>query len=311
MSKAATPLFARPPHWYIEAMAYRTLLITLALLLIALPCHADPAAELDVENVPTPLTLPELLPPGGIEDVKVEFWMRIEASYKDRPMDVRFIHWHVKPINGQLVFTMDSGTAGSKLHSSAKTIYSKEGELIAYTNISHLKGKKTSEVIGTIAEGQLILTTTKYDANGKASTSNQTKSLEPFESSVPSEWFSLVAAYHFRKGSLSYGFARTDTAYNFQPAFTIIEDVGTEQVEWDGQTLNARMLLGDRTFGRTRHDEVDSKFQYLVLPNGELMYMRNLYHGYKFLGYRVTKEAIEKEFWLPPAEVAKPEQPAE
>ena len=285
--------------------------VILALLFVASPCPADPEAELNVENVPTPLTLAQLLPPGGVEAVQVEFWMRIEASYKDRPMDVRFIHWHVEPIEGQLVFTMDSGTADSKLHSSAKTTYSKDGRLTAYSNTSHLKGKKTTEVVGTVADDQLVLKTTKYDADGKASTSTQSKSLAAFESSVPSEWFSLVAAYHFQKGSLSYSFARTDTAYHFQHAYTTIEDVGTEQVEWDGQTLNARMLLGDRTFGRTRQDEVDSKLQYLVLPNGELMYMRNLYHGYKFLGYRVTKEAIEQEFWLPPAEDAEPQRPAE
>lgn len=197
---------------------------------------------------------------------------------------------------------MDSGTAESKLHSSARTTYSKEGRLTAYANVSHLRGKKTAEVVGTVSDGQLTLKTTQYDAEGKASISTQTKSLKAFEATVPSAWFSLIAAYHFRKGSLSYNFARTDTAYNFQHADTDNEDVGTEQVEWQGKQYTARMLLENRIFGKQDKDKPDSKLQYLVLPNGELMYMRNLYHGYKFLGYRVTEEAIEKEFWLPPVE---------
>lgn len=76
----------------------------LALILTANPCPADKDVGVDVENIPTPLTLPELLPLGGIQAVKIDFWMRIQASYKGQPMDTRFIHWHVEPVAGELVF---------------------------------------------------------------------------------------------------------------------------------------------------------------------------------------------------------------
>lgn len=284
-------------------MMHRFTLLTLLLFTFALPAWCETLGpDVDIENVPTPLTLPELLPPGGIDAVDVDFWMRIEASYDGRPMDSRFIHWQIKPVDGQLVFTLESGTAGnSKLHSCAQITYAKTGELTAYRNVSYLHGKKASEVVGTVVDDQLVLKDTTFEGNGQSVTT-ETKSLKPFETTVPSEWFSLIAAYHIRKGSLGYQFERTDTAYRFQHADTIIEDVGTEQVEWNGKTYTARMLLGKRTFDKRKADKPDSKLQYLVLPNGELMYMRNLYFGYKFLGNRVTKEAIQKEFWLPPTQ---------
>jgi hypothetical protein len=291
-------------------MINRILISTLALLLIALPSLGEAEVETDVEDVPTPLVLAELLPPGGVEAVDVDFWIRIEASYKDRHIDVRFMRWNIQPVEGQLVFTVQTGTAKSKLYNSAKTTYTKEGELVGYEKVSYLGGKKTGAIAGSVEDGQLILKTTSYGAEGQATTGTDTKSLEAFETTVPSEWFSLIAAYHFRKGSLSYSFARTDTAYHFQHADTDLEDVGTEEVQWEGKAYSARMLIGDRTFGKGKKDNPDSKLQYLVLPNGELMYTRNLYHGYKFLGYRVSKEAIEKEFWLPPPPPEAPKAPA-
>jgi predicted GNAT family N-acyltransferase len=281
-------------------MHFRLLLTSLTLLLATLPCLGEP--EVDVEDVPTPLSLPDLLPPEGLEAVDAEFWMRITASYKDRHIDYRFIHWHIRHVDGQLVCTLESGRSEIKQHSIATMTYSKEGKLTAYRNVSHNQGQKTSDVIGEVVDNELILKTTNYRGEQKT-TESEKKSLDVFEKTLPSEWFTIVAAYHIRKGSLSYSFSRSDTAFNFQHAETTIEDVGTEEVQWDGKTYTGHMLLGERTFGSNRQKtNPDSKLQYLLLPNGEMMYMRNLYHGYKFLGYRVTKEDIAKEFWLPPTE---------
>lgn len=280
-------------------MVNRFLWPTLVLLLVAVPCGGEP--EADIENAPTPLSLTELLPPGGIEAVQAEFWMRIEASYKDRPMDVRFIHWHIRPVDGQLACTLESGTRDNKLHSISTMTYSKQGKLTAFRSDAHLQGRKTSTTVGEVVDGQLVMKVTSYNAAGKGTTQPQTRSLQAFEETVPSEWFTIVAAYHIRKGNLGYSFARTDTAYRFQHAQTSIEDVGTEEVQWGGETHTAHMLLGERVFGKRKPDKPDSKLQYLLLPNGEMMYMRNLYHNYKFLGYRASKKDIAKEFWLPPA----------
>jgi len=285
---------------YIEAMRTRGLCILLCLLLPATPCPAEP--DLDIEDAQTPLALPDLLPPGGVEAVDAEFWMRIEASYKDRPMDIRFIHWHIRPADGQLACTLESGTRDNKLHSISTMTYTKQGKLKAYRSVAHLQGRKTSESTGEVVDNNLVLKSTTYDAAGKQTTRSETKSLAAFEKTVPSEWFTIIAAYHIRRGSLSYRFARTDTAYNFQHADTFIEDIGAEQIEFEGKTYTAHMLLGDRTFGTRNKTKPDSKLQYLILPNGEMMYMQNLYHGYKFRGTRVTKESIQEVFWLPPAD---------
>lgn len=288
-------------------MIHCILVPTIALLLAALPCLGEPGVEVtgvdipgaEVEDVPTPLTLGALLPPGGVEAVDAEFWMRIEVSRQDRPMEARFIHWHIRGVQGQLVCTIESGRAESKEHSIATMTYSKQGKLSSYRNVSHLGGRKTSDTVGEVLNNKLVAKTTTYDAAGNTSVNEQTRSLAVFEKTVPSEWFTIIAAYHIRKGSLSYAFARTDTSYNFQHAETSIEDVGTEEVQWEGKTYTATMLLGERTFSKRQRDEPDSRLQYLLLPNGEMMYMRNLYFGYKFVGERVTKEAIAKEFWLP------------
>lgn len=276
--------------------------LILLLLVIASPAFCDDAAEqgLDIEDVPTPLTLPELLPPGGIDAVDIDFCLRIQASYKDKPVDIRFMHWIVRPVDGELVFTVYNGTAGErKYHRAAKTTFSKEGRLTRFEQVLHEQGRLVSKRVGEPVDEGLLIKTTLYDAAGDiAETDTETRSLEALETSLPSEWFPLVVAYHLRKGSLGYRFARTDLHYNFQHAETRIEDVGTEEIELGGKPATARLLLGERTFGR-EDDRVDAKLHYLVLPNGEMFSMRTLYHGYQFLGHRVDPDRLKDEFWLP------------
>lgn len=261
----------------------------------------------DPENVPTPLTLSELLPPGGVDAVDIDFWIRTDASYDGRPMDIRFMHWSIQPADDNLVVIYDDGKKRGELleHRRARTTYSKAGKILDYYQISHRNGKKVNEIRGKAEGNELVLKSTDYDINtGREKSSKTTRSsLEPLKTSTPSGWFPLIVAYHIRKGSLSYSFSRTDLHYNFQHAETSIQDVGTELLEYEGKQVKARLLLGERNFGKNnRPDRVDSKLQYHALPNGELMYIRNLYNGYKFLGYRKTREQIAEEFWLIPEE---------
>lgn len=291
--------------------------LILLVLFASARCASAEDEEFDIEHVKTPLTLPELLPEGGVDAVDIDFWLLIKVTHDGKPSGDRFMRWSIKPIYGHLVFTFQNGTAGNaKYHRMSTTTYSKEGKLVGYARVVHEHGRKSAEVVGKVVEGKLEITTTSFDKAGKAlKPTTETKSLEPLKSTVPSEWFSLVAAYHIRKGSLGYRFARTDLHFHFQHAETVIEDVGVEQVEHNGKKFPAHLLLGDRNFGKRKRDSAESKLQYLVLANGELMYMRNLYYGYEFLGRRATAEQIKSQFWLPgsaaaPAPEAAPDQEA-
>ena len=271
------------------------------LLFWALPLLAQVDVPADDENVPTPLTLPELLPEGGIDAVDVDFWLIIKVTYPgNRPSPDRFMHWSAKAVGDKLQFVVETGRAQKdKPHSLATTVYTKDGKFVSFHEISHENGRKTSETDGHVEDNELVLETTPFDEAGKAqAVSVEKQPLKVLETTIPSEWFSLVAAYHIRHGSLGYRFGRTDIHYRFQHAETRLKDLGTEQVAFDGRDYPAHLLKGTRTFGQADSGD-DAELVYLIRPNGEMMYMRTLYFGIEFVGRRATQAQVREQFWLP------------
>ena len=298
---------------YSVGMKSGLMILMLSVLLAgAWTCDAQVDLPADDENVPTPLTLAELLPEGGIDAVDIDFWLHIKLTYQaSRSGADRFMHWSARAVDGQLVFVIQTGRAeDSKPHSLATTVYSKEGKLVSFHEVSHEKGRKTSEVTSQIIDGQLKQTTTHYGDAGEVMYA-ESSILEPdvFKTTIPSEWFSLVAAYHIRNQSLGYRFARTDLHYRHQYAMTRLQDLGTEEVEFEGKTYTAHLLKGTRTFSSDTGDDA-AELAYLIRPNGEMMYMRTLYYGIEFVGRRATEAQIRETFWLPPKPVEEGQDPA-
>jgi len=276
--------------------------IIVALLLSVLAAFHAGAQEHELEDVQTPLTLPELLPKGGIDAVDVDFWMITEITRDGRrALNDRFMRWSAKAVDGKLRFVIETGRADAdKPHSFAETIYTKDGRFVSYHQVSSEHGRKVEETRGEVVNGDtIVMKTTSYDEAGEPTkTQTTSRSMDFFKTTVPSEWFSLIAAYHIRKGSLGYRFARTDIHYRYQHAETKLKDIGTERVEVEGETYDAHLLKGTRTFGKPGRGS-ETELVYLMLPNGEMVYSKTNFIGMDFVSRRVGRDDVAERFWLP------------
>jgi hypothetical protein len=287
--------------------------LVFALLLIVITGHvlADDQPIEDIEDVKTPLTLPELLPEGGIDTVNVDYWIETKSLMNGVPRGRNSMtHWTIKPEKGQLVFQSDMHTVGANNYRRIKTtVYSSQGKLQSYRYRYYLRGRKMMVTEGEVEDNAVVLKTTRYDSDGNVQDVQQGKtlSLKPYEEAIPSEWQPLVFAYHIRKGSLGYRIDRADISRSNSGDTSLFEDVGSEQVEFDGKQARAHLLVGKRDNPADSRSKQPSNVRYLVLPNGEHMSVQWEIGEYAYISKRISAEQAKK---LLPDDVAEDDDAA-
>lgn len=275
------------------------LLLVVVLWAVMLPAAGGGEPFEDIENAKTPTTLTELLPEGGIDAVDIDYLMYTRSLKNGKPRGRDDItHYTVKPVDGLLVFKTDQQSIG--VRDSRRTIttsYTAKGELVSYQYNYYRHGYKMMVYEGWVQDGELIINTTRFNADGDAVAEfrERRQSLEPYETAIPVQWQPLVFAYHTRQGSLGYRFDRADLSRNNIGDENRYEDVGTEQIEVDGKKKQAHLLIGKRASERGRRYNEPETLQTLVLPNGEVFSRRFTIAECEYISQRITaQEAREK-----------------
>lgn len=203
----------------------------------------------DIEHVPTPTRLPELLPPGGIDAVDIGFWLIFATPDEDgAPSDSMYMYWSVEPRLGRLYIehiygSNRGGREGSGFHYRKRLIYSRRGEFLSYTADLQLGAGHRQSITGKLDADQIVLTTINRRGHTgfKQHVSERSIPVSTFNDAVPVEWMPLVIAYHIRHGSLGYDLTTLEFATG-QMGQTRIEDLGTELYQHAAELHNAHFL---------------------------------------------------------------------
>ncbi len=258
------------------------------------------ACEDDIENAKTPLTLPELLPEGGIAAVDFDYWMLTRSKKDGKPWGSESVtHYTIKADGDRLVFKNVKQSIGATTYRRVTTtVYTGQGKLVSYEYIYAPRGKKSMQYTGKVENDEFVIEAKRFDSEGNVTNVDRSKtlSLEPYETSLPVEWQPLVFAYHIRQGSLGYRLDRTDISRSNTQDQNQFEDVGIEQVQFNGKTLNAHLLIGNRTSERERRSRQPASLQYLVLTTGELMSTRFSIAEYEYISIRFSEEDFNLMF---------------
>lgn len=280
------------------------------LCFVVLPSLADDE-DFDIENVKTPTKLAELLPEGGIDAVDVEYWLLTKTTKDGFAWgSERYSFCTIKPIDGRLVFTVQYGYAGANgYHRMSSSAYTADGKLDTYEELMHSRGKIRRKLTGKVVEDELVIKTTIYNNDGQISHDGDTRkvALKDFEGAVPSHWIPLVMAYHVREGSLGYRFTSIDMSRSNERSDTVVEDIGTQNVEHNGKPANAHVLMSKRTVPNSRN-KTELSTQYQVLENGEVMAMKTTSGTIRYNSERAASEKIIHQFALDLLQVEKAEE---
>lgn len=259
-------------------------------VLAVLLCLTHAAWAQDADQAQTPTSLLELLPDGDINAVTLDFWMVSESKsdFEQAGFEqTSLIHYSIQPIDGELVISMRhmemDGSFG--LHTTIN--YSAEGQVVYYSRESDRLGS----VEGVVEDGSLVITPVPDpDAlPGDEQPETRTIPLEDIEGFVPHDLMPLVFAYHIRQGHTAYRCAIGDVSDSEDTGELVVEDLGTETVELDGEQHEAhRLSLGfEHEFGESNLDAV-------VLDNGAWFSLFMKMDNYSMNSYRVSAEEGEQ-----------------
>ncbi len=257
--------------------------------------------EFDIENVPTPVLLKELLPAGGIDAVDVDYWLCMQMTDADGQVlgNQSYHHWSIKPVEGRLVFTYQMGYTGvNGYHKLRRSVYEADGSLVSYQDQMVRSTGSLRTVTGQVVDDQLVLeTTTDVEAGIQAPADQRRKvPLKVFEEALSPDWLPLVLAYHVRRGSLGFGYATVDVSRNNEKIQSAVENLGSEQVQVAGAMVDAHLLRVKKSIDGKDDGQVNATM--FVLADGSVWSMTNRTKKMRMDFRRSTAEEVSKEFSL-------------
>ena len=277
-------------------------------LAVGVGAQEDPALDselFDIENMPTPTTLAELLPEGGIDQVLFDDWMVTRYTGPNGGGLIapeRLEHRRAFPEDGRLVFetlTVSDPVNGNGYRMTRRWVYSADLQLETYEQIMSSAARGDTRQVGTVEGDHFVIRQIEYAQNTEDKEDRAPRSipLADLEGKILHHWRPLVYAYHLRNGSLGYDvelahFLSVGSAYTIR-----IEDVGTQAVEVDGHPQEAHVLVASRTIGTGRHQR-EHVTQMLMLSTGEYVSSFQTGERYRLSSERITREEAIEMFAL-------------
>ncbi|MEM1356142.1 MAG: hypothetical protein AAGC44_10680 [Planctomycetota bacterium] len=223
--------------------------LILACWLITLPTPGQESTEgeIDPDNVASPLSLVELLPPGGIEDINIDFVTRSRTLREGavNPSLDMYVRCIIKPVNGQLHFYRQRVYERTQRFAIvSRTVYDAQGRFVSYDRLHLTADEVFSRTTASLEDDALVLQTRQQ---GRSQSIESRVPRERFEQTVPSAWLPLVYAYHFREEHLGFHLITLDLDMGGRLTRYEVDDLGIEQYELSGQTHPAHLLKFDVT----------------------------------------------------------------
>jgi len=275
-------------------------LATIAVCLVALGpgVLADEPAIDNIENVPTPTTLAELLPEGGIDAVDVDYWLTMTMKTKAGQVGNEcYYHWSIKPEGDTLVFEFRYGYNGANArHTHRRTAYSAKGDVVGYREVTRFSNGETRTKTGEVVGDEWVVKTTVSAIDGEVHASDVSRSpAEREQGTVPAEWLPLILAYHIRNASLGYRYKTTNPVGQPFPEVNRAVDLGVEAVQVDGEDRRAHLLAIVREYEPNDHT---TRIKMLVTEAGEVLSMDSEADPYRMAYRRTTAEEVAERFGL-------------
>lgn len=203
----------------------------------------------DIEHVPTPTQLADLLPAGGIHAIDIGFWLIWSSpDEQGKKRDSLYMNWTIEQRVGLLyvehIYGSDrGGRHGAGFHYRKRFKYHPDGTLKSYYADLQLGGGDRQTINGEIRGDALVLATVHRDRwlVLKPTTTERMIALSRFDQAVPVEWMPLIIAYHIRRGSLGYEVETMEFATG-EIGYTRVEDMGTEVYRYGAQIDIAHFL---------------------------------------------------------------------
>jgi len=276
------------------------LLATIVVCLVALGpgVLADEPAIDNIENVPTPTTLAELLPEDGIDAVDVAYWLTMTMRTDEgRVGQESYYHWSIRPEGDTLVFTYRYGFTGvNGRHVHKRSVYSSRGEMIGYRQVMRFDNGRTHTTAAEfVGDEKVLTTTTSADGELTARPKVARVPIEHEQGAVPAEWLPLILAYHLRQGSLGYRYKTIDPVGTSHPTLNRVIDLGTERVEIDGEDRRAHLLALERAQAGN-DDNILTRIKMLVTETGEVLSMDSENGKYHLTYRRTTADEVAERF---------------
>lgn len=270
------------------------------MMLIVFGVAAD-EEPVDIEDVPTPTSLPDLLPEGGIEAVNIDYWMTMRMYEADGRVtgDPSYYYWSIKPADGNLVFIHRIGFGGANGFDRVfRSVYTAEGKLVSYRDVYHRKSGMLRVTSGKIEGDKLILQTAQGRGGKDPKPVGRPREvpLSKFDEVLPGEFEPLVLAYHIRRSSLGYGYTAIYVSENSLMIQTRVEDLGVEKAEVDGQTREAHFLRARKIYMGKNNRERSGTI--LVLEDGTVLSMRERENKIELRYTRSSAEQVYEQFGL-------------
>lgn len=282
-------------------MLYRDLTaLTIVVLLFAGQVWAEDQPA-DIENAKTPLTLEQLLPGGSIESVDLDYWTKNQMLTKTGGQTngrETYVHITIKPKDGHLVFSKTRYFEANTLFKIMTRLeYTADSELQSYQGTTRRGEAIIASVTGQVEQDNLVISRFTHVNSEKPERPKTTTKIpaKEYASAVPSQWLPLVYAYHIRKGHLGYRVVVYDFAESRIAKTMEVMDLGTEDVERDGETVTAHLLSAKIKYGpgpRARRDQL----RLLVLESGQVIWLEQQMPGSQSVGEHVTPQAVQEVF---------------
>lgn len=263
--------------------------------------RADPAqTPEDIEDVPTPGTLAELLPLAGVASVSVDYGLIMTMRSEDGTPagNTSYYHWSIKPQGEQLLFDYHYGFAGiNGRHVHSRTVYSAKGEMIAYRQDIRFLNGRTHTTTAEIIDDETVVTTTVTIAEAEKAEPPKVSRLpaKHERGAVPAEWLPLILAYHIRQGSLGYRFETFNPIGLSDAQVNRVVCLGAEQAQIDGEDRRAHLLTIERA-QEGNQSNILTRIKMLVSEDGEVLWMDSESGKYRLAYRRTTAEQIAERF---------------
>lgn len=274
-----------------------------ALLLSMMPVRAQDKPG-DHENVTTPTSVLALLPDAG-KDSASEFWAIEQYVTQNGQAYRSYFYWSMRRTDEEIVFETRAGDAAGHHHD--RLTYSTKGELLSYQFIEW-QGKRGRTIVGVAQGEQWVATEAQVDLDHRVNrdTDIDRDPLEKMAKDLPIHWAPLVFAYHLRKGSLSYPWKWTTLTSGKQliKGDLAIEDIGTEVVAYQGDKVEAYVLLvyagKQGTDIKDRSNRFAAHLVVKLLPDASLYSIAGTTSGgqNKYTAHRASAQAVAEEFKL-------------
>lgn len=292
-------------------MKHSRLLAALFLISLVHPCQAEGPDLEDIENVPTPAELMQLLPEGEADGVILDYWLAeerrrssndIKADDQPHPYYIAFKHYVIRREKGELVFEWgflnphSTNVDGEVTYVLEKVVFTKEGNFKSFEGFTRTNDRLRYEVSSEIKEDKLVITRLPIGEREKEKFKPHVTSVDLDDNLAATTryWMPLIYAYHIRKESLGYRM-KTRPYYTSSIRTFAIEDIGTEMVEHNGAQKKAHVLLTSEQYKR-RGKMVDNRRSWKVLESGEVIYISMREPNLSEQSRSIQKEALMRRF---------------